>query len=147
MNQEERVEYHRETETYFEKNQVKDLFRQMTNQVLLDLPEDPIQYFIDHLRKKSLRKIVCVVGHSQTINDKVCNMLGSDFGYEVIDSTEDQAVSAIGNTSSDKYDHYNEILKNGLFIKPKKFFRYRQKRLCVQEFPNEYQPSFMVFKK
>lgn len=113
MNQEERVEFHRKTEGYFEKNQIKDLFRQMTKEVLLDLPEDPIQWFIDHLKRKSVRKIICVVGHNQVINDKVCKMIGSDFGYEIIENSEEESKTALGQNLSKTYDHYNEILKAG----------------------------------
>ena len=41
MNQEERVTYHKETSDFFEKNQIKDLFKQMTTEVLQTMPESP----------------------------------------------------------------------------------------------------------
>lgn len=113
MNQEERVEYHQETETYFEKNQIKDLFHQMTIQCLQKMPEDPIDFFIKILKQRSIKKVICIVGNDPKLNDKVSNMIAQDFHYQPIDIVEDQQVTALGNLRSTTYDEHLEVINKG----------------------------------
>lgn len=107
MNQAERVQYHKETETFFEKNQIRDMFAQMTNQILLDLPEDPLTYLIDHIKKRQHKKIICIVGQDPRLNSQIANMLCESFDYCEISAREDRMNLAMGCQDN----NYEDILE------------------------------------
>lgn len=111
MNQQERVDYHRTTEEYFEKNQIKDLFSHMSKEALKHMPDDPLEFFIDLLKSRTIKKVICVVGNDAAINDKICNMICNDFLYQQINVQEDVITTALGQKPSNSYDEYLEILK------------------------------------
>ena len=110
MNSEERVVFHKSSEDYFSKNQIRDLFEQMTTEAVLDLPADPLQYFIDFLKTRQLKKLVCIVGQNDVINSQIITMVSRDFQYQelTLNETFDQSINGQPGAA---YDNIKEQMK------------------------------------
>ena len=112
MNLTERVQYHKDTEEFFEKNQIKDIFSHMTKEVIKNKPEDPLQFLIDLLKSRTIKKVICVVGNDASINEKICSMVCNDFNYKQINFQEDAVTTALGQKQSSSYDEYLDVLRS-----------------------------------
>jgi adenylate kinase len=57
MNREEKIQFQKETEEYFENKRVYDLFEKLMKELLINKPKEPVDYLIQRLKKKDTKRI------------------------------------------------------------------------------------------
>ena len=57
MNRDEKLQFQKETEEYFESKRVYDLFEKLLKELIINQPKEPIDYLIERLRKKDTKRI------------------------------------------------------------------------------------------
>jgi hypothetical protein len=63
MNKDELLKTNQQINNYLEDNKVRALFAELTKEVLLKRPVDPISYLIEYISKRNKRQIVCLQGY------------------------------------------------------------------------------------
>jgi uncharacterized Fe-S cluster-containing radical SAM superfamily protein len=52
--------------------------------VLLNRPENPIEYLIAHLEKRNKRSVICVQGYEEEKRTKLATSLSNKFNFQLI---------------------------------------------------------------
>ena len=86
MDLQQKLEYQQSVETYLEDNQVYDLFEYLLKEILVDKPEEPIDYLISKLEKPRRRRLF-VVGSSGKKRNDACSQLAARFSVDHINLT------------------------------------------------------------
>ncbi|EGR31030.1 hypothetical protein IMG5_119030 [Ichthyophthirius multifiliis] len=122
MDKTEKVAYEASLIQYIEKNQLPDLIEQYTKQLILNQPEDPIQFLINYIQNKKNQRLIFITGSLQNkryvIVEQVCNSLY----YEQIKLKDDhllkQTKSEIVNQQVKQQlqkvgSHFRGVIVNG----------------------------------
>ena len=107
MDRTQKLEYEKSMEQYFDEHKVYDLIQKLFEELIINKPDNPIDYLINRLKRKSVKRIF-IIGSANTKN--ICSSLSSKLGYETI-STSDllkQEISKQDDTSKNIEKSYNE---------------------------------------
>jgi adenylate kinase len=83
MNREEKLAFQKETEEYFESKRVYDLFEKLLKELVINKPEDPIDYLMDRLKKKDIKRIF-VTGSAGSDRKEIALSLGMQTDYKCL---------------------------------------------------------------
>lgn len=64
-----------------EKHKLRHLFAELTKEVLLKRPDDPISYLINYIGKRNKRQIVCIQGYDEETRSKISTSVSIKFNY------------------------------------------------------------------
>ena len=87
MNHRQKIEFQTQAERYLEKNQINDLFDTLLKSLLIDRPDEPIEYLINKLKGKDIRKLF-IVGPAGVMKLDIAKVIGQRFGFKIVDSKQ-----------------------------------------------------------
>ena len=88
MNRSETVRTDTEIKSFIEKNKLRSLFSELTKELVVKQPEDPINYLIDYLFKRNKRQVICINGYDHENRVRVSNAVANKFNYKHINLSE-----------------------------------------------------------
>ena len=106
MDRTEKLEYEKGVEQYLDDNKVYDLFEKLLKELIINKPEDPIDYLIERLKRKETKRIF-ITGYSETHKKEISKSIANALGYECISMDH-----LIQREISKKMENSNEIKKN-----------------------------------
>ena len=106
MDRTEKLEYEKGVEQYLDDNKVYDLFEKLLKELIINKPEDPIDYLIERLKRKETKRIF-ITGYSETNKKEISKSIANALGYECISMDH-----LIQREISKKMENSNEIKKN-----------------------------------
>lgn len=80
MDRAEKLQYEKGIEQYFDQHKVYDLFEKLFKELVINKPENPVDYLIERLGRKESRRIF-ITGHSGTNRKNICLALGNSLDY------------------------------------------------------------------
>jgi len=106
MDRTEKLQYEQGIEQYFDQNKVYDLFEKLFKDLVINKPENPIDYLIESLKKEDSKRIF-ITGYPGTSKKEVSHAVAESLNYQYF-SVERLLEMEINNKS----DNSNEIEKN-----------------------------------
>ena len=106
MDRTEKLEYEKGVEQYLDDYKVYDLFEKLLKELIINKPEDPIDYLIERLKRKETKRIF-ITGYSETHKKEISKSIANALGYECISMDY-----LIQREISKKMENSNEIKKN-----------------------------------
>ena len=106
MDRTEKLQYEQGIEQYFDQNKVYDLFEKLFKDLVINKPENPIDYLIESLKKEDSKRIF-ITGYPGTSKKEVSHAVAESLNYQYF-SVESLLEMEINNKS----DNSNEIEKN-----------------------------------
>ena len=106
MDRTEKLEYEKGVEQYLDDNKVYDLFEKLFKELIINKPEDPIDYLIERLKRKDVKRIF-ITGYSGTHKKEISKSIANALGYECVCMD-----NLIQREISKKMENSNEIRKN-----------------------------------
>ena len=106
MDRTEKLEYEKGVEQYLDDNKVYDLFEKLLKELIINKPEDPIDYLIERLKRKDVKRIF-ITGYSGTHKKEISKSIANALGYEC-----ESMDHLIQREISKKMENSNEIKKN-----------------------------------
>ena len=79
----EAINYEENIEKYFEDYKVYDLFEKLFKELIINRPDDPINYLISRLKRKDTKRIF-ITGYSGTNCKKISKEIANALGYHCI---------------------------------------------------------------
>lgn len=61
------------------------MFVELTKELLLKRPDDPISYLISYLDKRTRKQIVCIQGYDDEDRTRLANITANKFNFKLID--------------------------------------------------------------
>lgn len=86
MEKMERVDYESQLESYIEQNKLTDYFELLTRQLLLNKPDDPIDFLIRFLQSRKIMKYIYVTGANDVVSSRVGSKISNYINYYHLDS-------------------------------------------------------------
>ena len=83
MDRTEKLEYEKGIEQYFDDNKVYDLFEKLFKELIINKPENPVDYLIERLGRKDLKRIF-ITGHSGTNRKNISLALANSLDYSCL---------------------------------------------------------------
>ena len=83
MDRTEKLEYEKGIEHYFDEHKVYDLFEKLFKELIINKPENPVDYLIERLGRKDLKRIF-ITGYSGTNRKSICLALTNSLGYNCL---------------------------------------------------------------
>jgi adenylate kinase len=83
MDRTEKLEYEKGIEQYFDEHKVYDLFEKLFKELVINKPENPIDYLIERLRLKEAKRIF-ITGHSGTDKKSISLALANELNYSLL---------------------------------------------------------------
>ena len=80
MDRKEKLEYEKGIEQYFDDHKVYDLFEKLFKELIVNRPEDPLNYLIDRLKRQDTKRIF-ITGYSGTNRKSISLAISNNFGY------------------------------------------------------------------
>ena len=84
MDRAEKLEYEQGIEQYFDENKVYDLFEKLFKELVINKPEDPIDYLIERLGREETKRIF-ITGYPGTEHYNVSQSIAESLGYKCFD--------------------------------------------------------------
>ena len=106
MDRTEKLQYEQGIEQYFDQNKVYDLFEKLFKELVINKPENPIDYLIESLKKED-RKRIFITGYPGTNRKDVSLSVAESLGYTCF-SVE----SILEMEIEKKLDNAHQIEKN-----------------------------------
>ena len=106
MDRTEKLEYEKGIEQYFDDHKVYDLFEKLFKELIINKPEDPIEYLIERLKRKEVKRIF-ITGYSGTNRKSISLALTNALGYSCLSMDH-----LIEREISKKMDNSSKIEKN-----------------------------------
>jgi len=73
-----------QTKNYCEKNKLRPLFAELTKELLLKRPNDPIAYLIEYIEKRNKRQFICLQGYDEERRSKIAITLTNKYNFFLI---------------------------------------------------------------
>lgn len=83
MDRTEKLEYEKGIEQYFDEHKVYDLFEKLFKELVINKPENPIDYLIERLGRKEAKRIF-ITGHSGTDKKSISLALANELNYSLL---------------------------------------------------------------
>ena len=106
MDRTEKLEYEKGIEQYFDEHKVYDLFEKLFKELIINRPENPLDYLIARLGRQDTKRIF-ITGYSGTNRKSISLAIGNHFGYVCL-SMDD----LINREISKKLDDAKKLEKN-----------------------------------
>ena len=106
MDRTEKLEYEKGIEQYFDEHKVYDLFEKLFKELIVNKPEEPIEYLIERLKKKEVKRIF-ITGYSGTNRKDISLGIANALNYPCLNM-----VHLIEREISKKMENSSKIEKN-----------------------------------
>ena len=106
MDRTEKLEYEKGIEQYFDDHKVYDLFEKLFKELIINRPDDPLDYLIQRLQTPDTKRIF-ITGYSGTNRKTISLELINSLGYSCLNMD-----SLIDREISKKLDDSKKIEKN-----------------------------------
>ena len=83
MDRSEKLQYEQGIEHYFDEHKVYDLFEKMFKELIINKPEQPVDYLIERLQRKDQRRIF-ITGYPGTLKKGVSLAMSGALGYSCL---------------------------------------------------------------
>ena len=83
MDRTEKLEYEKGIEQYFDDKKVYDLFEKLFKELIVNRPENPIDYLITRLNLQDTKRIF-ITGYPGTERKSLCLAITNNFGYSCL---------------------------------------------------------------
>ena len=109
MDRTEKLEYEKRIEQYFDDHKVYDLFEKLFKELIINKPEDPINYLIERLKRPEVKRIF-ITGYSGTNRKSISLSIANTLGYSCLsmDHLLDREISKKMENSNKIEKNYNE---------------------------------------
>ena len=109
MDRTEKLEYEKGIEQYFDDHKVYDLFEKLFKELIINKPEDPINYLIERLKRPEVKRIF-ITGYSGTNRKSISLSIANTLGYSCLsmDHLLDREISKKMENSNKIEKNYNE---------------------------------------
>ena len=109
MDRTEKLEYEKGIEQYFDDHKVYDLFEKLFKELIINKPENPVDYLIERLGRKDLKRIF-ITGYSGTNRKSISLALANSLGYSCLsmDHLLDREISKKMENAAKIEKNYNE---------------------------------------
>ena len=106
MDRKEKLEYEKGIEQYFDDNKVYDLFEKLFKELLVNRPEDPLDYLIARLKLQDTKRIF-ITGYSGIDRKSISLAITNNFGYTCLNME-----NLIEREISKKLENASKLEKN-----------------------------------
>ena len=106
MDRAEKLEYEQGIEQYFDENKVYDLFEKLFKELVINKPENPIDYLIERLGREETKRIF-ITGYPGTEHYNVSQSIAESLGYKCFDVNH-----LLEKEISKKLENAHQIEKN-----------------------------------
>ena len=109
MDRTEKLEYEKGIEQYFDDHKVYDLFEKLFKELIINKPENPIDYLIERLKRQEVKRIF-ITGYSGTNRKSISLSIANALNYSCLsmDHLIDREISKKMDNSSKIEKSYNE---------------------------------------
>ena len=109
MDRTEKLEYDKGIEQYFDEHKVYDLFEKLLKELIVNKPENPIDYLIARLKRPEMKRIF-ITGYSGTNRKSISLEIANALGYTCLsmDSLVEREISKKMENSTKIEKNYNE---------------------------------------
>ena len=109
MDRTEKLEYEKGIEQYFDEHKVYDLFEKLFKELIINKPENPVDYLIERLGRKELKRIF-ITGYAGTNRRSISLALANSLGYSCLNMAHllDREISKKMENASKIEKNYNE---------------------------------------
>ena len=87
MDQKRKIEYTELLENYMQDHSIYDLFQDLISELLIDKPEEPLDYLINKLTKSRNRRLF-LTGGTTRVRKEVCKEMAARFGFQHVSVSE-----------------------------------------------------------
>ena len=106
MDRTEKFSYEKGIEQYFDEHKVYDLFEKLFKELIINRPENPLDYLISRLQRQDTKRIF-ITGYSGTNKKSISLALTNELGYTCLDMDQ-----LLNREISKKLDNSKKIEKN-----------------------------------
>ena len=106
MDRTEKLSYEKGIEQYFDEHKVYDLFEKLFKELIINRPENPLDYLISRLQRQDTKRIF-ITGYSGTNKKSISLALTNELGYTCLDMDQ-----LLNREISKKLDNSKKIEKN-----------------------------------
>ena len=106
MDRTEKLSYEKGIEQYFDEHKVYDLFEKLFKELIINRPENPLDYLISRLQRQDTKRIF-ITGYSGTNKKHISLALTNELGYTCLDMDQ-----LLNREISKKLDNSKKIEKN-----------------------------------
>ena len=106
MDRSQKLEYEKSMEEYFHTHKVYDLIERLFEELIVNRPENPIDYLISRLQRKACKRIF-ITGNTGAGVDNICVTLTNSLEYKCINMAQ-----LIENELSKESEQSEQIKKN-----------------------------------
>ena len=106
MDRTEKLEYEKGIEQYFDDHKVYDLFEKLFKELIINRPENPLDYLITRLNRPDVKRIF-IIGYSGTNRKNISLALVNYFGYSCLNMND-----IIEREIEKKLDNAKKLEKN-----------------------------------
>ena len=106
MDRTEKLEYEKGIEQYFDEHKVYDLFEKLFKELIINKPENPIDYLIERLKRQEVKRIF-ITGYSGTNRKSISLAIANALGYSCLSMDH-----LLEREISKKMENANKIEKN-----------------------------------
>ena len=109
MDRTEKLEYEKGIEQYFDDHKVYDLFEKLFKELIINKPENPIDYLIERLKRKEVKRIF-ITGYSGTNRKSISLSIANALGYSCLsmDHLIEREISKKMENSTKIEKNYNQ---------------------------------------
>ena len=109
MDRTEKLEYEKGIEQYFDEHKVYDLFEKLFKELIINKPENPIDYLIERLKRPEIKRIF-ITGYSGTDRKSISLAIANALKYSCLsmDHLIDREISKKMENSTKIEKNYNE---------------------------------------
>ena len=109
MDRTEKLEYEKGIEQYFDDHKVYDLFEKLFKELIINKPENPIDYLIERLKLKEVKRIF-ITGYSGTNRKSISLAISNALNYQCLSMNDliDREISKKMENSTKIEKNYNQ---------------------------------------
>ena len=107
MDRVQKLEYEKTMEDYFHEHKVYDLIERLFEELIINKPENPIDYLIERLKRKTPKRIF-ITGYSGTSVKTISLALANNLGYTCLN------ISHLLEREISKNNENSEVIKKNL---------------------------------
>jgi adenylate kinase len=109
MDRTEKLQYEKGIEQYFDDHKVYDLFEKLFKELIINKPDDPIDYLIERLKRKEVKRIF-ITGYSGTNRKSISLSIANALNYSCLsmDHLIEREISKKMENSTKIEKNYNQ---------------------------------------
>ena len=142
MDRAEKLQFQQKIEEYFEEKKVYELFEKLFKELIVNKPDNPVEYLIQRMKKKDTKRIF-ITGLSGTDRKDVSLGVAGAFGYTCLslgDLLEREITKKLDNARTIEKNFYNHTMVDDdiiIEIVKKQLIKYEQENMSyiIEGFP------------